>query len=67
MLYIPREILKIPLFEACKDKELVKRLEGTVVYWTKQVRVGLQDQDQSSSEDLLCIKDEFEFWKSRCK
>lgn len=55
------------MFEAANDKELVKRLEGTVVYWTKQVRVGLQDQDQNAPEELLCLKDEFEFWKYRCK
>lgn len=67
ILYVPREVSKIPISEATKDKELIKRLEGTVVYWTKQVRVGLQDQDQNAPEELICPKDEYEFWKSRRK
>nr|CAI5834494.1 unnamed protein product [Callosobruchus analis] len=65
VLYIPKEVLKIPLEEATTDKELIKRLEGIMVYWTKQVRVGLQDQDQSTPEDQLCLEDEIEFWKNR--
>ncbi|CAG9819075.1 unnamed protein product [Phaedon cochleariae] len=65
VLYVPQEILKISVQDAAKDKELIKRLEAIVVYWTKQVRVGLQDQDQNTPEDLLCPKDEFEFWKYR--
>lgn len=67
VLYVPCEVLKIPLADAIADKELIKRLEGIVVYWTKQVRVGLQDQDQNTPEDLLCPHDEYEFWKYRCK
>ncbi|KAG5894356.1 hypothetical protein JTB14_031917 [Gonioctena quinquepunctata] len=65
VLYVPREVLNIPLIEATNDKELVKRLEGIVVFWTKQVRVGLQDQDQNTPEDMVCLKDECEFWKYR--
>lgn len=67
VLYVPRETIKLPIFEASSDKELVKRLEGIVVYWTKQVRVGLQDQDQNAPEELLCLKDEYEFWIYRRK
>ncbi|KAJ8936980.1 hypothetical protein NQ318_015644 [Aromia moschata] len=44
------------------DKELVKRMEGIVVYWSKQVRIGLLDKDQNTPEDMLCLKDEYEFW-----
>lgn len=67
VLYIPRDIADIPLEVANRDKELIKRLEGLVVYWTKQIRVGLQDQDQNTPEDMLCPKDEYEFWKYRSK
>ncbi|XP_030749874.1 dynein heavy chain 2, axonemal [Sitophilus oryzae] len=65
VLYIPRSICQITVEEASEDKELVKRMEGVVVYWTKQVRVGLQDQDQNVSDDLLCPLDEYNFWKDR--
>ncbi|XP_050498494.1 dynein axonemal heavy chain 2 [Diabrotica virgifera virgifera] len=65
ILYVPQEVLRISLEDANVDKELIKRLEGIVVYWTKQIRVGLQDQDQNTPEDLLCPQDEFEFWKYR--
>ncbi|XP_023311334.1 dynein heavy chain 2, axonemal [Anoplophora glabripennis] len=65
VLYIPRDVSDIPLEVANRDRELIKRLEGLVVYWTKQIRVGLQDQDQNTPEDMLCPKDEYEFWKYR--
>jgi dynein heavy chain len=67
ILYIPREALEIPVDVASLDKELVKRLEAIVVYWTKQIRVGLQDQDQNTPDDLLCPIDEYDFWVYRCK
>mgnify|MGYP005984028051 FL=1 len=67
VLYIPREALDIPANIASQDKELVKRLEAIVVYWTKQIRVGLQDQDQNTPDDLLRPIDEYEFWVYRCK
>lgn len=67
VLYIPREGQHLPVAVASKDKELVKRLEGVVVYWTRQIRVVLQDQDQNSPDDLLCPIDEYEFWIYRCK
>lgn len=67
VIYIPQEGLNLTVKAASKDKDLVKRLEGIVVYWTRQIRVGLQDQDQNTPEDLLCPIDEFEFWIYRCK
>ncbi|XP_044753245.1 dynein axonemal heavy chain 2 [Coccinella septempunctata] len=67
VLYIPHESINLQIEVASKDKELVKRLEGIVVYWTKQVRVGLQDQDQTTPEDLLVPTDEIQFWKYRYK
>lgn len=67
VIYIPKEGLDLPVEVASKDKELVKRLEGIVVYWTRQIRVVLQDQDQNTPDDLLCPVDEYEFWIYRCK
>jgi len=31
-----------------------------------KVRVGIQDQDQNTSEDLRCPIDEYDFWRKRC-
>ncbi|KAF5308522.1 hypothetical protein FQR65_LT06187 [Abscondita terminalis] len=62
VIYIPLESRDIPVHEANRDKELIKRLEGIAVYWTRQIRIGLQDQDQNTPEDLLCPIDEYEFW-----
>lgn len=66
VLYIPREALDLSIEVASADKELIKRLEAIVVYWTKQIRVGLQDQDQNTPDDLLCPTDEYDFWVYRC-
>ncbi|KAI4471763.1 dynein heavy chain [Holotrichia oblita] len=65
VIYIPKEGLNLSVEFASKDKELVKRLEGIVVYWTRQIRVVLQDQDQNTPDDLLCPVDEYEFWVYR--
>lgn len=67
VIYIPKEGLQLTAEAASKDKDLVKRLESIIVYWTRQVRVGLQDTDQNTPTDLLCPNDEYEFWKYRCK
>lgn len=37
VLYIPDVINEISIETASQDKELIKRMEGIVVYWTKQV------------------------------
>ncbi|CAH0554841.1 unnamed protein product [Brassicogethes aeneus] len=65
VLYIPVGSKDISLEKAAQDKELLKRLEAIVVYWTKQVRIGMQEQERSTSEDLLTILDEYDFWKLR--
>lgn len=67
VIYVPKEASKLSPEVASKDKDLVKRLEGIVVYWTRQIRLGLQDQDQNTPHELLCPNDEYEFWKYRCK
>lgn len=66
VIYIPKEGIGMTPEAASKDKDLVKRLEGIVVYWTRQIRIGLQDQDQNAPQELLCPNDEYEFWKYRC-
>ncbi|ERL85346.1 hypothetical protein D910_02766 [Dendroctonus ponderosae] len=65
VLYVPKIIISVPVEVATEDKEFIKRMEGVVVYWTKQVRVGLQDQEQNTAEDLRCPIDEYNFWRNR--
>ncbi|XP_034231069.1 dynein heavy chain 2, axonemal [Thrips palmi] len=65
VIYVPKEGLNVDVDEAQHDKELIKRLEGVVVHWMKQIRVALGDKDQSTINELLCPKDEFSFWAYR--
>lgn len=41
-LYIPNEDLSDPE-QAAKDKDLLQRLEGTVIYWTRQIKDVVQN------------------------
>ncbi|KAK1122714.1 hypothetical protein K0M31_009158 [Melipona bicolor] len=61
VIYVPREGSDLTE-EDSLDKELVKRLESVVAYWTTQIRITLSDQDQATPNELLCLKDEYEFW-----
>jgi dynein heavy chain len=67
VIYQPREGSALPIEKASTDKKLVKRLEGIVVHWTRQIRIALGDQDQNTVGELLCFKDEYDFWLYRCK
>ncbi|KAJ8670786.1 hypothetical protein QAD02_002045, partial [Eretmocerus hayati] len=65
VIYQPREGSELTVEQASSDKELVKRLEGIVVHWTRQIRIALGDQDQSTAGELLSFKDEYDFWLYR--
>ncbi|XP_066137784.1 dynein axonemal heavy chain 2 [Euwallacea fornicatus] len=65
VLYVPRVVGNIPIEVASEDKEFVKSMESVVVYWTKQVRVGLQDQEQGALENMKGPIDEYNFWRNR--
>ncbi|XP_053977121.1 dynein axonemal heavy chain 2 [Hylaeus volcanicus] len=66
VIYVPREGDDVSTgVEASADKELVKRLEGVVAYWTTQIRIALSDQEQATPNELLCLEDEHEFWVYR--
>lgn len=67
VIYLPLEGNDLSVAEASADKELAKRLEGVVVHWTRQIRLALGDQDQSTPHQLLCITDEYDFWIYRCE
>lgn len=68
VLYIPREGQQLTFEMASADRELVKRLEGVVVYWTHQIKSCLEDQAfVASQKELLCPSDEYDFWIYRRK
>lgn len=67
VLYVPTEGIDMSVEEACADKDLVKRLEGIVVNWTKQIRLAVIDYEQFMSQELLVLMDEYEFWTYRCE
>ncbi|XP_063358685.1 dynein axonemal heavy chain 2 isoform X1 [Cydia amplana] len=63
VLYIPREGQHLTFEKASTDRELVKRLEGVVVYWTHQIKSCLEDTASvASQKELLCPSDEYDFW-----
>ncbi|XP_052739543.1 dynein axonemal heavy chain 2 [Bicyclus anynana] len=66
VLYIPREGQHLSFEKASSDRELVKRLEGVVVYWTHQIKSCIEDQASvASQKELLCPSDEYDFWVYR--
>lgn len=67
VIYIPNEGIGLDAVTAALDKELVKRLDGVVVHWTKQISMCLGDQDQTLDMESNGPTDEIDFWVSRCK
>ncbi|KAL0267127.1 UNVERIFIED_CONTAM: hypothetical protein PYX00_009482 [Menopon gallinae] len=65
VVYVPQEGLNIPAEAAARDKELVRRLEGIVVHWSRQLRIAVSDSDQTSHAELLSPIDEYNFWVYR--
>lgn len=53
VLYVPKEIYKIPIFEFLRGSKDKEGLERVVVYWIKQVRNELQDSNQHTPEISL--------------
>lgn len=66
VIYIPYEGLDVDVLTAAEDKELVKRLDGVVVHWTKQISLCLSDQDQTLDLESNGPADEIDFWVNRC-
>ncbi|XP_034934334.1 dynein heavy chain 2, axonemal [Chelonus insularis] len=66
VIYLPIEVNDLTLVDACVDKELIKRLNRIVFYWTKQVKHTLTDLEQPNTQTSpLCVDDEYQFWISR--
>ena len=68
ILYIPQDDLE-NIKECAADKELVQRLESSVIHWTRQIKATLNSQEltgrgQESVEDASPLA-ELAFWSSR--
>jgi dynein heavy chain len=64
VLYIPDEDLH-NLEAAAQDKDLVQRLESTVIHWTRQIKEVVSNQETSHHVDNSGPLEEIEFWRSR--
>jgi len=47
------------------DKDLIQRLESTVIYWTKQIKELVSNQDQQASTESTSPLDELKHWNDR--
>ena len=64
-LYIPNEDLS-DIDTAIKDKDLLQRLESIVIYWTRQIKELVSNQDSSqTSHDNSSPLDEIKHWTDR--
>ena len=65
VLYLPDEPLD-DVRAAAKDKDLVQRLESTVIHWTRQIKEVVTAQEASThTADTSGPLDEIEFWRRR--
>ena len=48
-------------------KELVGRLEATMIQWTRQIKEVLSAQEAVETNENAGPLDEIEFWNNRCK
>lgn len=65
-LYIPDEDLTEPE-AAAKDKDLLQRLESTVIYWTRQIKELVSNQDSPTTQAVESPLDEIAYWSQRSK
>lgn len=62
VLYLPDEDLSNP-----SDKDLIQRLESTLIHWTRQIKEVVSNQETSHHVDNSGPLEEIEFWRSRCE
>jgi len=73
VLYLPDEDLerasgaeqKQRIEEAAQDKDLVQRLESTLIHWTRQIKEVVSNQETSHHVDNSGPLEEIAFWRSR--
>jgi len=63
-LYIPNEELSEPE-RAANDKDLLQRLESTVIQWTRQIKDVVSNQESSQNNESTSPLDEIWYWNSR--
>jgi dynein heavy chain len=63
-LYIPDEDLT-DVEAAAKDKDLLQRLESTVIYWTRQIKELVSNQDSPTNNQIESPLDEIAYWNRR--
>lgn len=63
-LYIPIEDLS-DIEAAAKDKDLLQRLESTVIYWTRQIKEVTSNQHTQNSVEITSPLDEIRHWTGR--
>jgi dynein heavy chain len=64
VLYVPEENLTNPL-ESSQNKDLVQRLESTIIHWTRQIKGVLGGSDGSGDSEATTLLVEIDAWKSR--
>lgn len=66
VLYVPSEDLSAAATVLVKDRELVQRLDSTVIHWTRLIRDVLSSTGVDfGSAGLELPLDEIEFWRQR--
>jgi dynein heavy chain len=63
-LYIPDEDLT-DIEAAAKDKDLLQRLETNVIYWTRQIKELVSNQDSPTNTAIESPLDEIAYWTRR--
>lgn len=68
VLYVPTEVVVVDDAEKAELAEngFVSRLESIAEFWISQLRICISDSEQVVPYDLLCPRDEYEFWIYRC-
>ncbi|KAK2111219.1 Dynein heavy chain 2, axonemal [Saguinus oedipus] len=66
VLYIPAEAMNVKPEVVVKDKELVQRLETSMIHWTWQIKEVLSAQETVETGENLGPLEEIEFWRNRC-
>lgn len=50
---------------ASKQKDLVQRLESTIIHWTRQIKEVVNQQDSLDAGESSGPLDEIQFWRER--